>query len=85
KPKISREVFLIIVVVPSVITVLSIIIILYFCEKRRKKVPERKIEDIDEIQSAESLQYKFSTISAATHNFSDANKLGRGGFGTVYK
>ncbi|KAI3924111.1 hypothetical protein MKW92_001316 [Papaver armeniacum] len=85
KPKISREVFLIIVIVPSVITVLSIIIILYFCEKRRKKVPGRKTEDIDEIQSAESLQYKFSTISAATHNFSDANKLGRGGFGTVYK
>ncbi|RZC44014.1 hypothetical protein C5167_036963 [Papaver somniferum] len=85
KPKISRELFLIIVVVPSVITVLSIIIILYFCENRRKKLPERKTPDIDEIQSSESLQYKFSTISTATHNFSDANKLGRGGFGTVYK
>ncbi|RZC64769.1 hypothetical protein C5167_008449 [Papaver somniferum] len=86
KPKISRKVLLIIIVVPSVITtVLSIIIILYFCVKRRKKVLERKIEDIDEIQSAESLQYKFNTIGAATQNFSDANKLGRGGFGTVYK
>ncbi|KAI3996252.1 hypothetical protein MKX01_026720, partial [Papaver californicum] len=86
KPKISRKVFLIIIAVPSVITVLSIIIILYFCVKRRKKVLiKRIVEDIDEIQSAESLQYKFSTISAATHNFSDANKLGRGGFGTVYK
>ncbi|KAI3908531.1 hypothetical protein MKX01_009333, partial [Papaver californicum] len=84
KPKISHKVFLIIVV-PSVITVSSIIIILYFCIKRRKKVLERKSEDINEIQSAESLQFKFCTISAATHKFSCANKLGRGGFGTVYK
>ncbi|KAI3959521.1 hypothetical protein MKX01_025037, partial [Papaver californicum] len=85
KRKFSLKVFLIIVV-PSVIIVLSIIIILYFCMiKRRKKVLERKIEDINEIQSDESLQFNFSTISAATQNFSDANKLGRGGFGTVYK
>ncbi|MCL7029717.1 hypothetical protein MKW94_008295, partial [Papaver nudicaule] len=84
KPKISLKVYLIIGV-PSVITVLSIIIILYFCIKRRKKVHERKVKYIEEIQSAESLQFKFSTISAATRNFSDANKLGRGGFGTVYK
>lgn len=34
---------------------------------------------------AESLQYDFSAISAATDNFSDANKLGEGGFGPVYK
>ncbi|MCL7040859.1 hypothetical protein MKW94_025477, partial [Papaver nudicaule] len=84
KPRISRK-LLLSIVVPSVITVLSIIILMYFCIKRRKKVLERTTEDIDEIQSAESLQFKFSTISTATHNFSDANKLGRGGFGTVYK
>ncbi|TMW91593.1 hypothetical protein EJD97_014135 [Solanum chilense] len=34
---------------------------------------------------AESLQYDFSAISAATDNFLDANKLGQGGFGPVYK
>ena len=37
------------------------------------------------IQSVESLQYNFSTIRAATNNFSDANKIGKGGFGIVYK
>jgi hypothetical protein len=31
------------------------------------------------------LQFDFETIRLATNNFSDANKLGQGGFGTVYK
>lgn len=29
--------------------------------------------------------FNFETILAATENFSDANKLGRGGYGPVYK
>jgi len=42
-------------------------------------------EAVDEIISAESLQFDFATIRVATENFSDANKLGQGGFGVVYK
>ncbi|XP_043705477.1 cysteine-rich receptor-like protein kinase 15 [Telopea speciosissima] len=34
---------------------------------------------------AQSLQFDFDTIRAATANFSDMNKLGQGGFGPVYK
>ncbi|XP_055805499.1 cysteine-rich receptor-like protein kinase 44 isoform X2 [Solanum dulcamara] len=40
---------------------------------------------MDDTSIAESLQYDFSAIRAATDNFSDANKLGEGGFGPVYK
>ncbi|KAL4597847.1 hypothetical protein ACB092_11G017900 [Castanea dentata] len=40
---------------------------------------------VDQITSVESLQFDFGTIRAATDNFSDANKLGRGGFGEVYR
>ena len=29
--------------------------------------------------------FSFASVSAATENFSDANKLGQGGFGPVYK
>lgn len=40
---------------------------------------------MDEISGAESLQFDFNTVRVATNNFSDANKLGQGGFGAVYK
>ncbi|THG01835.1 hypothetical protein TEA_013810 [Camellia sinensis var. sinensis] len=45
----------------------------------------RFCKDTDEISNEEPLQYDFDTISLATNNFSDANKLGQGGFGVVYR
>ncbi len=42
-------------------------------------------ESEDEIRSVEFLQLDFGTIKVATDDFSDANKLGQGGFGVVYK
>lgn len=36
-------------------------------------------------QDQEHPYFDFASISAATDNFSDSNKLGEGGFGTVYK
>lgn len=42
-------------------------------------------EAVEEMITAESLQFDFSTIRAATDNFSEENKLGQGGFGSVYK
>lgn len=50
-----------------------------------KKKIESKLYAYDKIQTTESLQYYFGTIKAATGDFSDANKLGEGGFGAVYK
>ena len=40
---------------------------------------------MDQITSVESLQVDFGTIRAAADNFSDANKLGKGGFGEVHR
>ena len=38
-----------------------------------------------EIEEVESLQFDFGTVRMATDNFSEANKLGQGGFGAVYQ
>ncbi|KAF5475400.1 hypothetical protein F2P56_007207 [Juglans regia] len=51
----------------------------------RVKKPREKLESVDEISSANSLQFDIGTIKVATDNFSAANKLGQGGFGIVYK
>ncbi|CAN4083855.1 unnamed protein product [Withania somnifera] len=53
--------------------------------RKRKLVDESQSIRGDDISTTESLQYEFSTIRAATDNFSNANKLGQGGFGSVYK
>ncbi|GJW93012.1 cysteine-rich receptor-like protein kinase 2, partial [Tanacetum coccineum] len=38
-----------------------------------------------EIVNGSNLNFKYSTIEKATSSFDEANKLGQGGFGTVYK
>ncbi|MFQ6647983.1 hypothetical protein Gotur_021482, partial [Gossypium turneri] len=55
---------------------------------RKPKLKPQKLEAteaVDETITEESLQYDFNTIRAATDHFSDANKIGQGGFGAVYK
>lgn len=42
-------------------------------------------KDNDRSKSLESLQFDLRMIKEATDDFSDANKLGQGGFGSVYK
>ncbi|TVU16911.1 hypothetical protein EJB05_32914, partial [Eragrostis curvula] len=61
-----------------------------FCSTNRR-AKERKTSGIpyspkpDDIQSVNSLLLDLSMLRAATDNFCDSNKLGEGGFGTVYK
>ncbi|KAH7837915.1 hypothetical protein Vadar_019508 [Vaccinium darrowii] len=52
----------------------------------KKKSDSIKGDNVgDNISAMQSLQYGLGTIQAATNNFSDDNKIGEGGFGSVYK
>ncbi|XP_023894983.1 cysteine-rich receptor-like protein kinase 44 [Quercus suber] len=85
KGKESNKSRTVIIVVPIISFV--VLIIISFCIYLRVRKPREKpqSESVDEISSVESLQFGFGTIKAATDDFSDANKLGQGGFGVVYK
>ncbi|GMJ14617.1 cysteine-rich RLK (RECEPTOR-like protein kinase) 14 [Hibiscus trionum] len=74
---------LVIIVVPSVIFIAVLVILgVVLLPKRIKK---KKQNDQNNKIHLESLQIDFNAVRIATENFSDANMLGRGGFGPVYK
>ncbi|KAG6394044.1 hypothetical protein SASPL_144621 [Salvia splendens] len=75
----------IIVVVIVVCLILFLVSAIIFLRKRKKHKPTEIPQNADENSTVDPLQYPFSTIKAATNDFSDHNKLGQGGFGTVYK
>ncbi|XP_031284383.1 putative receptor-like protein kinase At4g00960 isoform X1 [Pistacia vera] len=76
-----------IIVVSTVIFVALVAFTCFLLWRRTRKTKrmmggKRAVEDDDNV---ESLQFDFRTIRVATNNFSIDNKLGRGGFGVVYK
>ncbi|XP_057950095.1 cysteine-rich receptor-like protein kinase 2 [Malania oleifera] len=59
----------------------------YIC-KQRKLQKRRASNDVKKWVKTvpnNSIHFKFSVIEKATEHFANANKLGQGGFGTVYK
>uniref|UniRef100_A0A6N2KYY8 Uncharacterized protein n=1 Tax=Salix viminalis TaxID=40686 RepID=A0A6N2KYY8_SALVM len=75
---------IVITIVPIAGVMILVICICLFIRTRKQRKKER-VETVDEIESAESLQFTFNTIRDATENFSEKNTLGQGGFGAVYK
>ncbi|KAI9078178.1 hypothetical protein K1719_039877 [Acacia pycnantha] len=80
----------VIIVAASIGTFIAILILVcvYFVVRKSKRtieIDQPEPKDDDEITPIDSLQFKFNTIRLATDNFSVANKLGQGGFGSVYK
>ncbi|XP_052183243.1 cysteine-rich receptor-like protein kinase 44 isoform X4 [Diospyros lotus] len=78
------------IVLLAVAFLIIVLIACIYIFRRKKKQGKRKqkfkdfYETADEISAVESLQYDFATISTATDDFSEDNKLGQGGFGAVY-
>ncbi|KAL2349525.1 hypothetical protein Fmac_003525 [Flemingia macrophylla] len=75
------------IAVPIAVAVLIFIVgICFFSRRARKKRHSvKEAKTAYDISTAESLQFDFGTIEAATNKFSAENKLGEGGFGEVYK
>ncbi|XP_027364938.1 cysteine-rich receptor-like protein kinase 25 [Abrus precatorius] len=84
KSKTSRNVILIVVSIVAFVT-LVVLVCIYLRKRRSWKHIGDDGKNGGEIRSTETLQLDFATIMAATNNFSDAWKLGQGGFGSVYK
>ncbi|XP_041023913.1 putative receptor-like protein kinase At4g00960 [Juglans microcarpa x Juglans regia] len=74
---------IVIVVVPTLVGIILVISIIYAFLRVRKR--KDHFETMDEMGNEESLQFDFDVIRAATCEFSDANKVGKGGFGPVYE
>ncbi|XP_027189289.1 cysteine-rich receptor-like protein kinase 10 isoform X2 [Cicer arietinum] len=76
------------IVVPITVAVLLFIVgVCFFCKRAAKKKRDVAQEPRTEtdITIVESLRFDLATLEKATNNFSEANKLGQGGFGQVYK
>ncbi|KAM4127390.1 hypothetical protein ACJW30_02G086300 [Castanea mollissima] len=79
----SRTYQLVIAVVVPIVSLMTVITLAWAILKKRKS--KKNVDNDDANKRLETLKFNFSTIRAATNNFSDANKLGEGGFGLVYK
>ncbi|KAL2473980.1 Cysteine-rich receptor-like protein kinase 10 [Forsythia ovata] len=85
---ISKKV-IIVIVVPVLVSSVLFFIGCFFLTRRAKQKPfdavNEENDETNEISTVESLQYDLNTIGLATNNFSPDNKIGEGGFGSVYK
>ncbi|KAM3749434.1 hypothetical protein ACB098_05G185100 [Castanea mollissima] len=80
----SRTVIIVVATtIASAVLIISISICIYL--RARNPVDKVEIDTDDQISVVECLQFDFGKIRVATQDFSDANKLGEGGFGAVYK
>ncbi|KAG7980124.1 hypothetical protein I3843_05G166000 [Carya illinoinensis] len=82
-----------IVIVVSVISSVVVLVVgitigIYIWKHRyiqKKRRGSNDAEKLVKVLNDSSLNFKYSTVEKATGAFDNANKLGQGGFGTVYK
>ncbi|XP_052185973.1 cysteine-rich receptor-like protein kinase 2 [Diospyros lotus] len=86
----SKATVIIIAAVISSVVMLAVvgIIAVYYYKHREIQKKRRGSNDVKKMAKTlhdSSLNFKYSTLEKATGSFDEANKLGQGGFGTVYK
>ncbi|KAI9127680.1 hypothetical protein K1719_000673 [Acacia pycnantha] len=81
----SGATILIVVLVGASVVLLGFVSFLLRRRARRKQRNILKENFGEELATLESLQFSLASIEAATNRFSQEKKIGRGGFGEVYK
>ncbi|KAK4254005.1 hypothetical protein QN277_009441 [Acacia crassicarpa] len=73
--------------VVSVFLLMLLITFVYWFAKNKKQARRRRLDEylVDRAKGSDLTLFNLSEIIVATENFSDTNKLGQGGFGSVYK
>ncbi|KAJ4900056.1 Cysteine-rich receptor-like protein kinase 13 [Raphanus sativus] len=80
-----RTIVAIVVVVIAVVFIIIIIVVLARGFARKGKSDQQVEFNQTGITSVRSLQFDFKTIEVATNKFSESKRIGRGGFGDVFK
>ncbi|KAL2901776.1 Cysteine-rich receptor-like protein kinase 10 [Bienertia sinuspersici] len=96
----NLQIIIPVIIIGVVVVVVTVAIVICLCLRKKKHEagkPNQNVKDVgynelpqtpvsnNDIVAAESLQYELKTLLEATNNFSDEQKIGRGGFGAVYK
>ncbi|XP_071716897.1 cysteine-rich receptor-like protein kinase 2 [Rutidosis leptorrhynchoides] len=85
----GRIIVIVVSVVSSVAVLLVASMIFIYILKHRYVQKKRKgsydAKKLVKMLNDTSLNFKYSTVEEATENWEESNKLGQGGFGTVYK
>ncbi|KAG9449844.1 hypothetical protein H6P81_009809 [Aristolochia fimbriata] len=86
--KVSTIVIVVATISSAVVVLAGGIISCYIWKQRRIQQKRKGSNDAEQMASTlndSSLNFKYSTLDKATGSFDVANKLGQGGFGSVYK
>ncbi|CAN4116209.1 unnamed protein product [Withania somnifera] len=85
----GNVVVIVIAIVSAVVVFVLGAVIAFYMWKNKQIQKKRKgsndVEKLVKTLNDSSLNFKYSTLEKATGSFDEANKLGQGGFGTVYK
>ncbi|XP_076883113.1 cysteine-rich receptor-like protein kinase 2 [Bidens hawaiensis] len=82
----GRKVIIIVSVVSTAVVIMvALMIIVYVKKIQHKRKGSYDTRKLVKILNDSGLYFKYSTVEKATEQWDDSNKIGQGGFGTVYK